>query len=47
MEFTWFPGYGWRLALCAKCNTHLGWEFRGRDEHGFLGLILSALIAPN
>ncbi len=27
-EHTWFPGYGWRLALCRGCGVHLGWHYR-------------------
>jgi hypothetical protein len=39
---TWFPGYAWRLALCARCGLHLGWLYRG-DTDGFHGLILNRL----
>jgi cereblon len=24
---TWFPGYGWIIAYCARCYNHLGWRF--------------------
>lgn len=27
LEFSWFPGYTWQLALCGQCNAHLGWKF--------------------
>jgi hypothetical protein len=41
-EFSWFAGYGWRLALCGGCQSHLGWRFQGGES--FFGLILSHLI---
>lgn len=40
-EFSWFPGYAWRIALCRGCAAHLGWRFEG--ESVFFGLIESAL----
>ena len=45
-EFTWFPGYLWRVAICAKCLTHLGWRFLSSAGHGFYGLILDRLLEP-
>ena len=45
-EFTWFSGYLWRVAICAKCLTHLGWHFISTGGHGFHGLILDRLIIP-
>ncbi len=42
-EFTWFPGFAWRLAVCGKCLAHLGWLFTGTDS-SFYGLVLDALI---
>jgi hypothetical protein len=38
---TWFPGYAWRIALCARCRTHVGWHFTGPSE--LYGFIKSAL----
>jgi cereblon len=26
-EFSWFPGYAWRVVCCSGCHTHLGWHF--------------------
>jgi hypothetical protein len=40
--WTWFPGYAWRVALCARCGAHLGWSFHG-DASVFWGLILERL----
>lgn len=40
---SWFPGFAWRIALCGGCGIHLGWEFEGRDEPDFAGLIATRL----
>ena len=40
-EHSWFAGYTWRVALCRRCEVHLGWRFDGRER--FFGLILAAL----
>jgi hypothetical protein len=24
---SWFPGYAWTIAYCARCYSHLGWKF--------------------
>jgi len=45
-EFTWFSGYLWRVAICAKCLTHLGWHFQSPAGSGFHGLILDRLVEP-
>ncbi|HEX8437524.1 cereblon family protein [Archangium sp.] len=44
-EASWFPGFVWRIALCAACKTHLGWAFHGESD--FLGLVLDRLTAPS
>ena len=41
-EFSWFPGFAWRYALCRRCDAHLGWEYRGAAG-GFVGLIMTEL----
>jgi hypothetical protein len=41
-DFTWFPPYAWRVALCSACLGHLGWAFVGADP-SFFGLILERL----
>jgi len=43
-EFTWFSGFSWRYAICAKCYLHLGWHYLSRGEANFYGLILNRLI---
>ena len=40
-QYSWFPGYRWSIALCARCDNHLGWYFHG--QQGFFGLILDQL----
>ena len=46
-EFTWFPGYSWRVCFCVMCLTHLGWIFSSKGGDIFHGLILDRLIEPN
>ena len=43
-EFTWFPGYAWRVALCAHCRAHLGWRFQSESDY-FHGLIVARLTS--
>ncbi|MGH8579888.1 MAG: cereblon family protein [Gammaproteobacteria bacterium] len=43
-EYTWFPGFSWRIAACAQCREHLGWSFSSRSGEGFYGLILARLV---
>ncbi|MFW5837757.1 MAG: cereblon family protein [Desulfovibrionaceae bacterium] len=44
-EFSWFPGYAWRITVCAGCQSHIGWRYLAeRGEDGFFGLILDHLI---
>jgi len=40
--FTWFPGWKWQVAICARCHAHVGWIFRCAGQQ-FHGLIVSAL----
>ena len=45
-EFTWFSGYAWTVAYCARCRVHLGWRFDsvGADRPtSFFGLLVSRL----
>ena len=43
-EFTWFRGYVWRIAVCAGCQTHIGWRFSNADDIYFHGLIAGRII---
>ena len=43
-EFSWFPGFSWRIAVCIKCLAHLGWLFALQDNDSFHGLILDRLV---
>lgn len=42
-EFSWFAGYHWMLAFCARCRNHLGWRFQGGLDGPFHGLILNRI----
>jgi hypothetical protein len=46
-EHTWFAGYRWRIMLCARCGTHLGWGFHAHGGNRFYGLILDRLKYPS
>lgn len=44
-EFTWFPGYAWRIVVCRSCGVHLGWSYHSESGGGtFFGLILDLLV---
>ncbi len=45
-EFTWFTGFTWRAALCARCRVNVGWLFASPGGERFHGLILERLIFP-
>lgn len=40
--WSWFPGFAWRIALCAACGAQLGWSFR-REAGAFWGLIIERI----
>lgn len=42
-EFPWFAGHSWQIVICATCQTHLGWCFKGPGSSQFFGLILERL----
>lgn len=45
LEFTWFPGFAWSVAVCRACRSHLGWRYLPRiSGRGFHGLILDRLV---
>jgi hypothetical protein len=41
-EFSWFPGFHWRYAICAGCRNHMGWQYL-REESVFYGLVADYL----
>jgi hypothetical protein len=41
---TWFKGYAWKVAVCARCARHLGWRFESTTDF-FHGLILDRLTS--
>ncbi|MBF0124167.1 MAG: hypothetical protein HQL60_02385 [Magnetococcales bacterium] len=43
-EFSWFRGHVWQIALCGRCQWHLGWFFREQLGAVFVGLILNRLL---
>lgn len=46
-EYSWFKGYAWRVAVCGKCLTQIGWLFSAAmGVSRFNGLILDRLIIP-
>jgi hypothetical protein len=47
VEFTWFPGHAWRVALCGRCLAHLGWRYQTASGASFYGLIISRLVLPD
>lgn len=44
LEWTWFQGCQWQVALCSHCLKHLGWYYQSETVSPFFGLILDALI---
>ena len=46
VEFSWFRGYHWQVAICKTCSSHLGWYFQS-NESSFFGLIQKYLIGPS
>jgi hypothetical protein len=46
-EFSWFPGFVWRVGICRGCLAHMGWYFSAPSGIAFWGLILDRLIFPS
>ena len=42
-DFSWFNGYQWKIAICRRCMTHVGWQFIS-DSGLFYGLITDRLL---
>ncbi len=47
LDYTWFAGYTWQVALCGGCGMHLGWLFQCQGADGFYGLILAQLASEH
>ena len=47
-EATWFDGYAWRVAICAACVNHLGWQYSAvtpdRSPATFFGFIRKHVV---
>ena len=43
MEYSWFAGYAWQIAICGNCRVHLGWKYYGATDT-FYGLIREQLV---
>jgi len=44
-EWSWFPGFSWRVAVCCACLAHVGWRFVSPGGAHFHGLILDRLAS--
>jgi len=48
-EYSWFYGYGWSLALCQSCSSHLGWHYKAtsrlRGVPEFWGILVQRILA--
>jgi len=47
MEYSWFPGYGWRFLICSSCSWHLGWKYDSVNQEmqlqEFFGVLTQAV----
>ncbi len=47
-ENSWFGGYGWRMAFCRYCGSHLGWHYEAvsvsMSPREFWGILASHLL---
>ncbi|KAI5701685.1 hypothetical protein M8J75_012181 [Diaphorina citri] len=49
-QYSWFPGYAWSIASCARCHCHVGWRFkavkRALVPKCFYGITKRAITLP-
>uniref|UniRef100_A0A1B0D3S5 Uncharacterized protein n=1 Tax=Phlebotomus papatasi TaxID=29031 RepID=A0A1B0D3S5_PHLPP len=47
-QFSWFPGYAWKITVCARCQRHLGWQFVAEKKNlrprSFFGLTQRSIV---
>ncbi|XP_050542239.1 protein cereblon-like [Daktulosphaira vitifoliae] len=53
-DFSWFPGYVWKVCVCAHCGQHIGWMFEPLhlatkdkiypSKEGFYATIVSSIV---
>ncbi|CAK9809321.1 Protein cereblon [Anthophora quadrimaculata] len=47
VEYTWFPGYAWTVAMCKHCGAYMGWKFTAVESNlrpkAFWGLTRKSL----
>jgi hypothetical protein len=43
LQFTWFAGFSWRVAVCRACTEHLGWCYRSAGS-SFVALIEDRIV---
>ncbi|VVC40177.1 CULT domain,Yippee/Mis18/Cereblon [Cinara cedri] len=53
-EDSWYPGYVWKVCVCAQCGRHIGWMFEPLhlatndriypSQEGFYAVIISSII---
>jgi cereblon len=46
-EYSWFPGYSWKIMNCSNCNVHVGWKFQSNKlkPAKFYGISRSSIQA--
>lgn len=57
ITYTWFPGFAWKVCLCPKCASHLGWMFEPIEtatkeqifpsDKGFYAITVKNIVAES
>lgn len=45
-EWSWFPGYLWKIEVCGGCTAHVGWSFANEGDK-FWGLVKGRIVEKN